>query len=64
MINERNENENADENIEKDIKKLEERAKNYSVCPFCARTVEFLWVHGHYQCPACKNVVISCCGDE
>ena len=64
MSSEFDKNENADENIEEEIKKLQDKTKNYSVCPFCAETVEFIWIHGHYQCPNCKNVVVSCCGDE
>ena len=64
MISGQNENEDAEKNIEKELKKLEEKAKNYSVCPFCSQMVEFIWIHGHYQCPVCKNVVVSCCGDE
>lgn len=48
---------NAEEKIKKQIEKV-------SRCPYCQNLVEFIWVHGHYQCPACKNVVVSCCGDE
>lgn len=37
--------------------------KNKQVCPYCQFIVEFVYVHGHYQCPVCKNVIIGCCGD-
>jgi ribosomal protein L37AE/L43A len=46
-----------DEEIRKKIEKLQ-------VCPYCQSAVELIWVHGHYQCPKCKYVVTSCCGDS
>lgn len=51
-----------------DQKKLDElfskiKLDKYLFCPYCQSAVEYIWVHGHYQCPKCKNVVISCCGD-
>ena len=35
-----------------------------SFCSYCNQPVELIWVHSHYQCPNCKIVVISCCGDS
>jgi len=32
-----------------------------SICPFCARKTQFIFVHGHYQCAKCKNIVVTCC---
>ena len=64
MADEKLENDDVGKNIEKEIKRLEEKEKSKSVCLYCNSVVEFIWVHGHYQCPNCKNVVISCCGDE
>jgi len=55
--NKKHENENEENKIKKQIDGLK-------VCPYCQNLVDFIWVHGHYQCPACKNVVIGCCGDE
>jgi tRNA(Ile2) C34 agmatinyltransferase TiaS len=62
-INKTIKDEDAD-NVEKEIRKLEEKEKRRSVCPYCSQRVEFIWIHGHYQCPICKNVVVSCCGDS
>ena len=52
-----------------DQKKLDEllskiKLDKYQFCPYCQSAVEYIWVHGHYQCPKCKNVVISCCGES
>ena len=52
-----NDDKSKEENIKKQIEK-------FQICPYCQNMVEFIWVHGHYQCPVCKNVVIGCCGDE
>ncbi|HEY3250687.1 MAG TPA: hypothetical protein VGK25_06170 [Ignavibacteria bacterium] len=57
----KNEGKKSDNNNEDKIKKQIEELK---VCPYCQNLVGFIWVHGHYQCPICKNVVIGCCGDE
>jgi hypothetical protein len=48
----------------KQAAKLKKQLEKLSVCPYCQNLVEFIWVHSHYQCPACKNIVIGCCGDE
>ncbi len=67
MVNENPENsEKSNKGI--DQKKLDElfskiKLDKYQFCPYCQSAVEYIWVHGHYQCPKCKNVVISCCGD-
>lgn len=42
-------------------KKAEE---NNAICPNCGYEVGFIWIHGHYQCPVCKAVIISCCEGE
>lgn len=34
------------------------------VCPYCQYTGPLLWVHGHGQCPQCKNVLEECCSGE
>lgn len=52
-----------------DAKELDELFKRlklnkFQFCPYCQSAVEYVWVHGHYQCPKCKNVVISCCGES
>ena len=65
-------NENSDNSKKPgkfDQDKLEELFKKlkldkYQFCPYCQSAVEYVWVHGHYQCPKCKNVVISCCGES
>jgi predicted RNA-binding Zn-ribbon protein involved in translation (DUF1610 family) len=44
--------------------KLKKQIEKLQVCPYCQNIVELIWVHSHYQCPKCKNVVVSCCGDE
>ncbi len=61
-MNEKNQSEeNDDKSKEERIKKQIEKL---NICPYCQNTVEFIWVHGHYQCPLCKNIVLGCCGDE
>jgi len=55
--------ESDDKKIDEELKKLKKLEKKLTVCPYCQSRVEFIWVHGHYQCPVCKNVVIGCCGD-
>ena len=30
-------------------------------CPVCNQLTYLIWVHGHYQCLNCKNVIYSCC---
>jgi C4-type Zn-finger protein len=46
------------------IRQTEKKANGKIDCPNCGREVQLIWVHGHYQCPYCKNVVISCCEGE
>jgi hypothetical protein len=66
------ENENSDNSKKPDKfdqEKLDELFKKlkldkYQFCPYCQSAVEYIWVHGHYQCPKCRNVVISCCGES
>jgi len=50
--------------ISEDSTRLKVKKINKSICPYCNHESEFIWVHGHYQCPFCKYVVIGCCGDE
>jgi hypothetical protein len=52
----------SDENINEE--KISKKLEKLQVCPYCQSIVELIWVHGHYQCPKCKNVVISCCGES
>jgi hypothetical protein len=33
-------------------------------CPYCRYTGPLLWIHGHGQCPNCKNVLEECCTGE
>jgi len=37
---------------------------NREYCPYCGLETTLIWVHSHYQCQKCKNVVLSCCGDK
>jgi rubrerythrin len=60
-MDDKNDKENNDKKNEEKIRK---RLEKFIICPYCQNMVEFIWVHGHYQCPICKNVVIGCCGDE
>ncbi len=68
MENENPENSNkTDKGIDaEELDKLFKKIKldKYQFCPYCQSAVEYIWVHGHYQCPKCKNVVISCCGES
>jgi hypothetical protein len=48
----------------KEAEKLKKQIEKLNICPYCQNLVELIWIHGHYQCPNCKNVVVSCCGDE
>lgn len=43
---------------------LNMNALNGSICLFCKSTAGFVFVHGHYQCMNCKNVMIKCCEGE
>ena len=61
-MNENNQNEENDDKLKED--KIRKKIEKLNVCPYCHNMVEYIWVHGHYQCPLCKNVVIGCCGDE
>jgi hypothetical protein len=53
-----------DDDYKNDPDKLKKKLEKLQVCPYCQSLVEFVWVHSHYQCPNCKNVVTSCCGDS
>jgi len=33
-------------------------------CPKCNIKLQFVEVHGHYQCVACKCVINDCCNGE
>ena len=33
-------------------------------CVFCNNKVGYIFVHGHYQCPICKQNTIPCCNGE
>ncbi|NUM82462.1 hypothetical protein HUU42_16830 [bacterium] len=37
---------------------------NQTICPFCRANAGFVFVHGHYQCIHCKNVMVRCCEGE
>lgn len=36
----------------------------FEQCPYCNCNAPFVYVHGHYQCVACKQNVMPCCGGE
>ena len=38
--------------------------KTSDYCVFCNSRVEYIFVHGHYQCPVCKQNAIPCCNGE
>ncbi len=40
------------------------RSKSKEYCPYCNSETILLWVHSHYQCQKCKNIVVGCCGDK
>lgn len=40
------------------------KGNKFELCPVCGMKVKFIFVHGHYQCPNCKQVVSSCCENE
>jgi DNA-directed RNA polymerase subunit RPC12/RpoP len=63
-IDQRNKKDDDDKNFSEELKKFKENRENKTVCPYCSREVELVWLHGHYQCPYCKNIVVGCCGDE
>ncbi len=54
----------SEENVTAGKKREKKEAASISICPNCGCEVQFVWVHGHYQCPVCKNIVISCCEGE
>jgi hypothetical protein len=37
------------------------KTKDRVYCPYCNLETVLIWVHGHYQCSRCKNVVTGCC---
>ena len=48
----------------KQNKNISKKNLNKEYCPYCNRETVLIWVHSHYQCQKCKNVVLSCCGDR
>ena len=49
----------------KDNKPVPQNPNKKTVCEVCRSEVIYVFVHGHYQCPVCKQVVLSCCeGNE
>jgi hypothetical protein len=59
----KNENNEHDDVKSKD-EELKKQLEKLTVCPYCQSTVELVWIHGHYQCPVCKNIIVGCCGDQ
>jgi hypothetical protein len=51
----------VEENIETKKKTRKVRTKDKIYCPYCNLETVLIWVHGHYQCGRCKNVVTGCC---
>ena len=35
-----------------------------TTCLFCGNTVQLIYVHGHYQCAACKTNALPCCDGD
>jgi hypothetical protein len=64
MNNKQNNNPKNAKAVYEGIRILKETKNNNSLCPYCSLVVEFICVHGHYQCPNCKNIVVGCCGDN
>jgi len=46
---------------EQDKKLNLKKTSDDSICPYCSQKTYLIWIHGHYQCVHCKNVVLSCC---
>ena len=42
----------------------EVRRQTKQLCSFCHREHEAVYVHGHYQCTNCKQVIVPCCNGE
>ncbi|KAA0210360.1 MAG: hypothetical protein OZ913_02490 [Ignavibacteriaceae bacterium] len=40
---------------------MKSKNEETSVCPVCNSLVELVFVHGHYQCPCCRQIIYSCC---
>ncbi|MCX7877575.1 MAG: hypothetical protein N2510_02920 [Ignavibacteria bacterium] len=59
-MSDKNKNKNKEK---KEAERIRKKLESLQICPYCQRMVEFIWVHGHYQCPRCGNVIIGCCGD-
>lgn len=38
--------------------------KDLCRCLVCGQIVKLVFVHSHYQCPACGNNVLPCCEGE
>ena len=64
MPEESNSNRNKEQKQIAGKRELKEQPERSVFCPNCGNEVELIWVHGHYQCPICKNVVVSCCEGE
>lgn len=53
---------NQNKDVHKKINPDDFYSKKDSVyCPVCNQLTQLLWVHGHYQCVKCKNIIYSCC---
>jgi hypothetical protein len=59
-----NTDDNNKKSEERQKEKLKRQLERLQICPYCNRLTEFIWVHGHYQCPECRNIIIGCCGDD
>lgn len=33
-------------------------------CHFCGNKVDYIHVHGHYQCPVCNTNALPCCDGD
>lgn len=33
-------------------------------CLFCGNQIDFVFVHGHYQCPVCNTNALPCCDGD
>ena len=61
--------EDINEVIGPSIKSLNEimkevRQKAKPLCSFCHQENKVVYVHGHYQCTNCKQVIVPCCNGE
>lgn len=51
----------AEDNSGTKKKTRKTKTKGRVYCPYCNLESVLIWVHGHYQCSRCKNVVTGCC---